>query len=74
MRAFISYTREKDKVQTVYEFRDRLEVELHFHDPDAGIIQDKNFIQGGDHFPEYLSEECKKADVLMKIGSGVVVG
>jgi hypothetical protein len=65
MRAFISYTREKDKFQAVSEFRDRLEVELRFYDPDAVIIQDKNFIQGGEHFPEYPSEECEKADVLM---------
>ena len=65
MRAFISYTREKDKFQAVSEFRDRLEVELRFHDPNAVVFQDRNDIQGGDHFPERLMEECKKADVLM---------
>jgi hypothetical protein len=65
MRVFISYTREKDKFRAVSEFRDRLEVELHFHDPEAVIFQDRSGIQGGDHFPERLEEECKRADVLL---------
>jgi hypothetical protein len=42
-----------------------LEVELHFHDPEAVIFQDREFIQAGDHFPDILAEECRKADVLM---------
>ncbi|MDR4494797.1 MAG: toll/interleukin-1 receptor domain-containing protein [Nitrospirales bacterium] len=65
MRTFISYTREKDKFEAVSQFRERLEVELHFYDSEAVIFQDREFIQGGDHFPDVLAEECRKADVLM---------
>lgn len=65
MRIFISYTREKDKFQAVSEFRERLEVELHFYNPEAVIFQDRQFIQEGDHFPDVLVNECKRADVLM---------
>lgn len=65
MRTFISYTREKDRFEAVSQFRERLEVELHFLDPEAVIFQDQKFLQGGDHFPDVLVEECGKADVLM---------
>jgi TIR domain-containing protein len=64
-RVFISYTREKDKFAAVSEFRDRIEAELRFYDPEAVVFQDRQFIQGGHHFPEKLAEECRKADVLM---------
>jgi hypothetical protein len=42
-----------------------LEVELHFYDSEAEIFQDREFIQGGDHFPIVLAEQCRKSDVLM---------
>jgi hypothetical protein len=65
MRAFISYTREKDKFQAVSDFRDRLETELRFYDPEAIVFQDRSGLQAGDNFPERLRDECLKADVLM---------
>ena len=65
MRAFISYTREKDRFQAVSEFRDRLETELRFYDPEAVVFQDRSGLQGGENFPERLREECIKADVMM---------
>lgn len=69
MKIFVSYTRNKDNFQKVSAFRERLEAEIGIRVPGSKVFQDKQHIQEGDHFPEVLTTELAKSDLLLVLVS-----
>jgi len=69
MKIFLSYTRTKDLFQKVSAFRERLEAEIGIRVPGSKVFQDKEHIQEGDHFPEVLTTELAKSDILLVLVS-----
>ena len=66
MKAFISYTREKDAHDKfVSKFRDHLETELRLRRRSATVFMDKTGIPPGLSFPAALDAALKDADVLI---------
>lgn len=69
MKAFLSYTRSKDKYNVVSEFRNRLKNELEIIETDAELFQDKNNIKPGDRFSEQILREIHDSEVLIVLVS-----
>ncbi|MDM0050608.1 TIR domain-containing protein [Variovorax sp. J22R115] len=65
VNVFISYTRSKDHYNDVGAFRERIEAEILGRVPGSRVFQDKTHLGEGSHFPEALTEELGKADVLL---------
>jgi hypothetical protein len=68
MNMFLSYTRSKDDVNVVAEFRARLESEIRGREPGSVVFQDKN-IDAGQPWPNLLKEKLDAADVLVVLVS-----
>lgn len=67
MNIFLSYIRTMDQIDdSVSNFHDRLEHELQFLDPPAGIFFDRE-IRPGNDFPEEIQHALVKADVLLPL-------
>lgn len=65
MRAFISYTREKDLYDhMVSSFHERLEKELKLRKRNSSVFMDKS-IAAGTRFPSEITEALAKTDVLI---------
>jgi hypothetical protein len=66
MKAFISYTREKDKFEEIVSvFRARLENEMQLRDREATVFQDANEISAGQRFPIEITKNIADSDVLV---------
>ncbi len=66
MKAFISYTREKDAYDhVVSSFRDRLETELKLRKRSSAVFMDKSAIAAGMSFPAEIDTALANADVLI---------
>lgn len=70
MKAFISYTRDKDNFdEVVSHFRDRLENELRLRDKGATVFQDTKMISAGQRFPDEITANLADSDVLLVLFS-----
>jgi len=70
MKAFISYTRDKDNFdEVVSHFRDRLENELRHRDNGATVFQDTKMISAGQRFPDEITTSLADSDVLVVLFS-----
>jgi hypothetical protein len=69
MNIFLSYTREKDQFQKVSAFRERLAVEVEMRLPGSRVFQDKQHLLEGSHFPEALTAELQRSEVLLVLMS-----
>src|ERR1700741_5292701 len=65
MKAFISYTREKDQFDVVSNLHSRLSNELSLLDPDGEIFRDGQAMLPGDDFRKKIEQELLPADVLV---------
>lgn len=70
MKAFISYTRDKDNYdEVVSHLRDRLEDELKIRDKGSIVFQDTKMIPAGAKFPEVITANLADSDVLVVLFS-----
>jgi hypothetical protein len=65
MKAFISYTREKDQYGVVSAFRERLLNELRLRKKSAEIFLDQAVIASGASFPQSIRDALASANVLI---------
>jgi hypothetical protein len=70
MKAFISYTRDKDHFdEVVSHVRDRLENELRIRDKGSIVFQDTEMIPAGARFPDVITANLADSDVLVVLFS-----
>lgn len=69
MNIFLSYIRIKDQFQKVSSFRERFEQEVKMRLPGSRVFQDTQDVPDGQHFPEVLAAELRRADVLLALVS-----
>jgi hypothetical protein len=68
MKAFISYTREKNAHDKfVSKFRDHLETELRLRKRTSSVFMDESGIRPGSSFPSALDAALKDSDVLITL-------
>lgn len=66
MKAFISYTREKDAYDhVVSHFHDRLQTELKLRRRSSAVFMDKSAIAAGMNFPAEIDKALADTDVLI---------
>lgn len=69
MNIFLSYTRNKDQFQKVTSFRARFAQAVEMRLPGSRVFQDTQHMLDGQHFPEVLATELRRADVLLALVS-----
>jgi hypothetical protein len=65
MRAFISYTHDKDEFNVVTELYKRFTNELGMLVPDAEVFRDREKMRPGERFPDELAKNLDATDVLL---------